>query len=323
MNNAVNDAVNDAHAIAAWLVAQIARELHVDPAGIDPNRPIAGLGVDSLAAATLTADLEDHLGRRLPETLFRDDVTIAGLSRLVSGAAPTAPAPAAAVSPAPPPVPDYASLDYRSWTPAQRVLRRIARALARVLTRQDIDGAERLPDRGPVIIAVNHLHILDALWIFSVLPRRTVFVVASEFRRRFLVGRLLRMGQAIFVVRGSGDRDAIRLAVGALRAGAALGVAPEGRLTRTGGLLKGQPGFARFAAEATAPVLPMAVSGQEQLWRYWRRGRRVPVRIRFGALIPPPPVPATAKALELYTEQVMRALARELPPAYRGVYAGL
>ncbi len=314
--------MNDADAIAAWLVAQIARELHVDPAAIDPNRPIAGLGVDSLAAATLTADLEDHLGRRLPETLFRHDVTIAGLSRLVADPATVAPAPpAGTVSPAPPAAPDYASLDYGSWTPAQRFLRRIARALARILTRPDIAGAERLPDRGPVIIAVNHLHILDALWIFAVLPRRTVFIVASEFRRRFLVGRLLRMGQAIFVVRGAGDRDAIRLAVEALRAGAALGVAPEGRLTRTGGLMKGQPGFARFAAEAAAPVLPMAVSGQEQLWRYWRRGRRVPVRIRFGALIPPPPVPVTAKALELYSEEVMRALSRELPAAYRGVYA--
>ncbi len=306
--------MNDADAIAAWIVAQLARELHIDPASIDQDRPIAGLGVDSLAAATLTADLEDHLGRRLPETLFRGDLTIAALSRLVAGAAPALPAPSAA------PVPDYASLDYGSWTPAQGLLQRIARALARALTQQDVEGLERMPVRGPVIVAVNHLHILDALWIFAVLPRRTVFLVASEFRRRLLVGRLLGMGQAIFVVRGAGDRGALALAVAALRAGAAVGVAPEGRLTATGGLMKGQPGFARIAAEAGAPVLPMAISGQERPWCYWRRGRRVPVRVRFGSVIPPPPVPATAKALEQYSDHVMRALAEALPPAYRGVY---
>ncbi len=305
--------MNDASAIEAWIVAQLARELHVDPAGIDPDRPIAGLGVDSLAAATLTADLEDYLGRPLPEALFRGDMTIAELSRRVAGAPAAVPVPPVAVA-------GYASLDYGSWSRAQRLLRSLARAAARALTRQTIEGIERIPARGPVIIAVNHLHILDALWVFAVLPRRTVFIVASEFRRRLLVGRLLRIGQAIFVVRGAGDRRALQLAVEALRAGAAIGVAPEGRLSTTGGLMKGHPGFARIAAEGAAPVLPLAVSGQEQLWRYWRRGRRVPVRITFASLIPPPPVPTTATALTQYSDRVMRALAEALPPVYRGVY---
>ena len=306
--------MSDADEVTAWLVAQLARELHVDPAAIDVNRPIAGLGVDSLAAATLTADLEDHLGRRLPETLFRQDLTVAGLSRLVAGAPPGPPAPAAAGGA------DYASLDYKSWTASQRLLQRLARALARALTRQDVEGVERIPARGPLIVAVNHLHILDALWVFALLPRRTVFVVASEFRRRLLVGRLLRMGQAIFVVRGAGDREAVKLAVEALRAGAAVGVAPEGRLSTTGGLIRGQPGIARIAADAGASVVPMALAGQEQAWRYWRRLRRVPVRVRVGPVIPPPPGSATAKALEQYSARVMRALSEELPPAYRGVY---
>ena len=118
--------MNDAPAIAAWIIAHVARELHVDPATIDPNRPIVALGVDSLAAATLTADLEDHLGRSLPETLFREDLTIAALSRLVADDAPPVSAPPAPAPPAA--VPDYASLDYDSCTPAHRVLHRLVRA---------------------------------------------------------------------------------------------------------------------------------------------------------------------------------------------------
>jgi 1-acyl-sn-glycerol-3-phosphate acyltransferase len=310
--------VSSAPEIAAWLVEQVARELHLPPSAIDPDRPIAMLGLDSLAAATLTADLEDHLGRPLPETLFRDAATIAAISRMVADA-PSAKAtpPSASAQTA---GPDYAALDYAGWSAPQRALLAIARAVARVLTRTDAEGIDRIPPRGPIIIAINHLHILDALWVFTILPRRTVFLVAREFRSRPLVGWLLRMGDAIFVARGHGDRDAIRRAVEALRAGAAVGVAPEGRLSRTGGLIRGQSGIARIAADAAAPVLPVAISGQETPWRYWLTLRRVPVRVRVGAIIPPPAGTVTARTLDGYAETVMRGLAAALPPAYRGVY---
>lgn len=302
--------------ITAWLVAQIARELHLDPAAIDVNKPIAVLGIDSLTVATLTADLEDHFGRSLPETLLRHDLTIATLSRLVArepdapapGVAPAAPAPSSAAS---------ASVD---WTASQRALLAIAKLLSRLLARIDVEGAGRLPRDGAVVIAVNHLHILDALWAFVVIPRRAVFLVASEFRNRPVVGQLLRAGDSIFVERGAGDYDAARRAVDVLRGGAAVGIAPEGKLSTTGGLIRGQPGFARIAADAGAPVVPLAMSGQERLWGSWLRLRRVPIRARFGVVIPPPPRQTTARGLEEYSDRVMRALASELPPEYRGVY---
>jgi 1-acyl-sn-glycerol-3-phosphate acyltransferase len=305
--------VIDAAEVTAWLVAQIARELHLDPEGIDVDKPIAVLGIDSLTVATLTADLEDRFGRSLTETLLRQDLTIATLSDAVArgtdAPAPIQGPPPASVSPA-----------YIDWTTAQRALRRVATVIARVLTRIEIEGVERLPRQGAAIVAVNHLHILDALWAFVVIPRRVVFLVAREFRNRPVVGQLLRLGDSIFVERGSGDYEAARLAVDVLRGGAAIGIAPEGKLSRTGGLIRAQPGFARIAAEAGAPVIPLALSGQERLWRWWLRARRVPIRARFGSPIPPPPRQTTARALEEYSDRVMRALAAELPPEYRGVY---
>ena len=305
-------------AIQAWLVEQIARELHLDPATIDPARPIGGLGLDSLTSATLIADLEDFVERPLPESLFRGNLTLVELSRVAAGA----PAPERRDVPPAGPAPshDYAALDYGGWTRPQRRLQRIARALARLCTRQDVAGLERLPAAGPIVVAINHLHILDALWIFAVLPRRTIFLVAHEFRSRPVVGWLLRAGHAIFVARGAGDHQAIGQAVTVLRAGGAVAIAPEGRLSRTGGLIRGHSGVARVASGAGAPVMPIAMSGQERLWRYWIRGRRAPVRIRAGPPLPPPPEGCTARELDAYTERIMKALARELPPAYRGVY---
>jgi 1-acyl-sn-glycerol-3-phosphate acyltransferase len=308
--------VIDPAEVTAWLVAQIARELHLDPAAIDVDKPIAVLGLDSLTVATLSADLEDHFGRSLPERLLRHDLTIATLSAIVAhgtnALAPTEDATAVAAAPA-------ASASV-GWTLSQRALLTLARSLARLLTRIDVAGADRLPGEGAVVVAVNHLHILDALWAFVVIPRRTVFLVASEFRNRPLVGQLLRLGDSIFVERGVGDYDAARRAVDALRGGAAIGIAPEGRLSPTGALIRGQPGFARIAADAGAPVVPLAMSGQERMWRSWLRLRRIPIRARFGPAIPPPPRQTTARALEEYSDRVMRALAEELPPEYRGVY---
>ncbi|HEX4566026.1 MAG TPA: lysophospholipid acyltransferase family protein, partial [Vicinamibacterales bacterium] len=213
-----------------------------------------------------------------------------------------------------------AASGYVDWTASQRAVLAIAKALSRLLTRVDVQGADRLPRNGAVVIAVNHLHILDALWAFAVIPRRAVFLVAREFRDRPVVGQLLRLGDSIFVERGAGDYEAARRAVDVLRGGAALGIAPEGKLSTTGGLIRAQPGFARIAADAGAPVVPLAMSGQEALWRSWLRLRRVPIRARFGVAIPPPPRQTTARALEEYSDRVMRALAAELPAEYRGVY---
>jgi len=308
--------VIDPGEVTAWLVSQIARELHLDPAAIDVTKPIAVLGLDSLTVATLTAELEDRFGRALPEALLRRDLTIATLSRVVA----QGDAPAPVIEPAGAPTVPTAAPAYADWTAAQRVVLAVAKALSRLLTRVDVRGADRLPRDGAVVIAVNHLHILDALWVFAVIPRRAVLLVAREFRDRPVVGRLLRLGDSIFVERGAGDYEAARRAVDVLRGGAALGIAPEGKLSTTGGLIRAQPGFARIAADAGAPVVPLAMSGQEALWRSWLRLRRVPIRARFGVAIPPPPRQTTARALEEYSDRVMRALAAELPPEYRGVY---
>lgn len=309
--------VIDPSDVSAWLVTQIARELHLDPGAIDVTKPIAVLGLDSLTVATLTADLEDHFGRSLPETVLRRDLTIETLSRVIAQG-DVAPEAVADVTAAPAD-PSGASAPLE-WTRVQRVLLAVCRALSRMLTRIEVAGGDRLPREGAVVIAVNHLHILDALWAFVVIPRRVVFLVASEFRNRPVVGQLLRLGDSIFVERGAGDYEAARRAVDVLRAGAAVGIAPEGKLSTTGGLMRGQPGFARIAADAGAPVVPLAMSGQERVWRSLLRLRRVPIRAHFGPAIPPPPRQTTARALEEYSDRVMRALAAELPPAYRGVY---
>ena len=87
--------------------------------------------------------------------------------------------------------------------------------------------------------------------------------------------------------------------------------------------IRDRAGVVLLALKAHAPILPAAAFGQEQAMRYWKRFRRVPIQIRVGHLIELPPGKANKEQLELYTQQIMIAIARLLPSDYRGVYSEL
>jgi 1-acyl-sn-glycerol-3-phosphate acyltransferase len=106
-----------------------------------------------------------------------------------------------------------------------------------------------------------------------------------------------------------------------LRAGGLLGLAPEGTRSQTAGLGRGRPGVAYLAAQAPAPILPVAAQGQEQILANLKRFRRTAVQVRIGPLIHIGPGDRTTAKLQRDTDRVMEAIARMLPPAYRGVYS--
>ena len=66
--------------IEAWLVRALAKSLRVDEKSIDPARPFAELGIDSVAAVELSGDLEDWLGKKVAPTVVWDYPTIALLA---------------------------------------------------------------------------------------------------------------------------------------------------------------------------------------------------------------------------------------------------
>ena len=68
-------------AIQAWCVGYLSRTLELPPARIDPQRELDELGLDSVAAVMLIAELEEWLGLELPSGLLFDYPTIAGLAK--------------------------------------------------------------------------------------------------------------------------------------------------------------------------------------------------------------------------------------------------
>jgi len=298
--------------IREWLRAAIAHELRLDPAALDAQRPFAYYGLDSLTAATLSGELGDWLGLEIPPDLLVEHPTIDALAERLAAGHPEP-------QPARPLGSDRPDEDRPGW--GEQAVRLLARGAVRASSIVEVDGRERIPSAGPALFAVNHLHILDALWMSAVLPPRTRFLVAEEFRTRPVVGRLLAAGRVIYIARGRADREALERAVAVVRGGGAVAIAPEGRLSPTGGLIKGQSGIAYLSSQSGAPVIPVVAYGQERAGASWMRLSRVRVRVRIGDPIGAPACPATAHELEGHAAGIMRALARLLPAAYRGIYS--
>jgi 1-acyl-sn-glycerol-3-phosphate acyltransferase len=300
--------------IRGWLIEHLAKELEIDSSKIDPDRPLTRYGLDSLAAVTLSGELEVFLKRELSPELLRELPTINSIANRFAEDSENTEAPRQATR--------YASLDYSSLTSTQRRLQQTIRGLASPLYRIEIQGLQNVPVKGAVIFAANHLHILDAPLIFSLIPRSMVLFASDHMRRVPLVGWFLRnAGNAIYVRRGEADADALACALDVLHAGGGLAVAPEGRISKTGrGLLQGHPGIAHLAVQSGATIVPIAMWGQEKIFRHWLCLSRTPVQIRIGEPLHFSKERATAKQLESHRDTIMRALAALLPESYRGEY---
>ncbi len=195
---------------------------------------------------------------------------------------------------------------------------RTAMALSRpaaIWGRLKVEGLEALPASGPVLVIGNHDSHWDPVMVgVSAIRRRQVKALAKStlWDVRGLGPVLNGMGQ-IPIVRGAGDKQALARAIEELRAGACIGVFPEGTRSK-GKVLRARSGVGRLALEVPeAKVVLVAIEGTTGFTRFPKRPR---VRTRFFE-----PAGGQPKPGEDPGELAVRLLAeiRELvPPAGPG-----
>ncbi len=135
--------------------------------------------------------------------------------------------------------------------------------LYRALFRIEVKGIENLNNAGPnVIIALNHVSFLDAALALSLRNRKPVFAIDIGISRRWWVRPFVRLTNAIPLdpLKPMGVRTLIE----AVRAGNALIIFPEGRITVTGSLMKVYDGAAMVADKSDAEIVPVRIEGLEQ-----------------------------------------------------------
>jgi 1-acyl-sn-glycerol-3-phosphate acyltransferase len=200
------------------------------------------------------------------------------------------------------------------------------RSLTSIICRIDDAQLARVPDQGPLIIATNHVNIIEIPIIYTHLqPRPVSGMVLADRWENPLLGWILDVGETIPLRRGEPDIGALRTAIERLKAGHMIIIDPEGTRSGDGRLQKGNPGAVLLALRSGAPLLPVVFHGSEHYKENLRRLRRTDFNIEVGR---PFHLDAggrrvTRQVRQQMIDEVMYQMAALLPPSYRGVYSDL
>jgi 1-acyl-sn-glycerol-3-phosphate acyltransferase len=214
-------------------------------------------------------------------------------------------------------------LPIQKVTPSYRMIRALARFLLRLMVRIKVSGEENLPSGGPLILVINHLHLLDPIVLMVILPFRVDVLVAEKYRKIFPIGQIVSSAGGIFVRRGEIDRKALRTCLDSLRSRRVLGMSPEGTRSKTGVLQRAKPGVAYFVLKTGAPLLPIGLWGLNGMVSSWKRLRRAEVRVVIGEpfRLSVPEKKVRTEDLQAMADQIMLKVAELLPSKYWGAYA--
>ncbi|MCA1841949.1 MAG: 1-acyl-sn-glycerol-3-phosphate acyltransferase [Actinobacteria bacterium] len=203
--------------------------------------------------------------------------------------------------------------------PVYRLVEVVLRPTLRPALRWRVEGVERIPRDGPVLLASNHISYFDpiaAANLTDLAGRRARFLAKAElFRNRYLAAALRNMGQ-IPVERGKGDTSALDAAAAALGMGRCVHVFPEGTISDDLDPMAGKTGLARLAKAAGVDVTTVGIWGTHRVIP--PRGHKpkrwhTPITVVVGETIPIGP---TANPREA-TDRIMAGICAAVAEARR------
>lgn len=196
----------------------------------------------------------------------------------------------------------------------------LVRAVMMAIFRVRIEGVEHVPRKGEVIVAPNHVSVLDGPAISAVTAlgrwRPTRNLIAAEVFTG-LTGWIVRQAMQVPIRRGAGDMGALDEAIAAARQGSCVGIFPEGRVSDDprAGLQRIRSGLTRVAIPTGAPVVPVGIWGTHEVWP--KAGldrasllRRHTVALVYGEAIVPHPQESPAEFRARYRDGLEMVLAR-------------
>ncbi|WCJ58497.1 lysophospholipid acyltransferase family protein [Fontisphaera persica] len=181
---------------------------------------------------------------------------------------------------------------------------------------------ERVPARGPCIVAANHASYFDPFCLGAEV-RRELYFLARSSAFRFPLSFLLPRVNAVPVDRDGGGMKGLLQIMDILAQGHAITLFPEGTRSPDGQLQRARPGIGLIVIKSGAPVVPVRIFGSYEAWnRHMKlpRPRRLQVKygqpLNFEALRAEAPTASKDRLKAIYQEvadQIMAAIAALQP----------
>ncbi|QEE61105.1 1-acyl-sn-glycerol-3-phosphate acyltransferase [Salinibacterium sp. dk2585] len=168
----------------------------------------------------------------------------------------------------------------------------VAGPILRTVFRPWVVGHENIPKTGGVILASNHLSVIDSVFLPLVMDRRISFLAKSDYYtakglKGWAIKNFLTATGMLPIDRSGGKASeaSLNTGLGVLARGEVLGIYPEGTRSPDGKLYRGRTGVARMILEGGVPVVPVVMVDTEKVMPI---GTRIPKVRRVGVIIGKP-----------------------------------
>ncbi len=161
------------------------------------------------------------------------------------------------------------------------------RATARIAWDLKVDPGPGFPEP-PFVIAPNHYSFLDAPLVGATYGKRARYIALIDlFGNHRVMDWAIDAFEVIPVKRGVVPLGTVRECLAHLEAGGVVGLFPEGRRVERFGDLDPLPGAGWLAARAGVPMVPVVVTGTDQVFGYDNKLQRGKVGVIVGPTLYP------------------------------------
>lgn len=220
---------------------------------------------------------------------------------------------------------------YAVWILPQATIRFFVWLLSRFVYRVSTYGIENIPEHGPALLVANHVSWIDGILILLASSRPIRMLAYADYVQGPVIRQLSKLFGIIPIRSGDGPRaliQSLNTATNALKDGQLVCIFAEGKISRTGQLLKFERGMLKILKDTDAPVVPVCL---DELWGSifsYERGRFIwkkpkywpyPVSISFGQPIPHVSDVSIVRnaVLQLSAQSVLLRKERSMVPARR------
>lgn len=193
----------------------------------------------------------------------------------------------------------------------------LGKILLALLADVEINGRERLPKKGPIILAGNHVAVMEAVLMAVYTPGMVEFVGTGDIPFDPNYAFIANTYDLIPVNRGNIDRKGLKMGLDVLAQDGLLGIFPEGG-TWDPAQMQAQTGVAWLSYRAGVPIIPIGFGGMSGALNEALNLGRPHLVMNVGQLIPPvtlqdPSLPMKVN-LERSANRIMEAINALIPP---------